>query len=41
MDRFSSLLAVAGRNHDGAVVFTVGVVLLVLIAVYLTVKGRR
>jgi hypothetical protein len=41
MDRFSSLLAVAGRSHAGAVVFAVGVGLLVLIAVYLTVKGRH
>jgi hypothetical protein len=41
MDRSSSLLVLAGRSHAGAVVFTVGVGLLVLIAVYLSVRGRR
>jgi hypothetical protein len=38
LPRSSPLLA---EKHDGGVVFTVGVGFLVLIAVYLSVKGRR
>jgi hypothetical protein len=41
MDRPSSLLMLASGSHAGAVVFTVSVGFLVLIAIFLSVKGRR
>jgi hypothetical protein len=41
MVRPSSLLVVASGNHAGAVAFTVSVGVLVLIAIFLSVKGRR
>jgi hypothetical protein len=41
MDRPSSVLILASGNHAGAVAFTVSVGALVLIAIWLSVKGRR
>jgi hypothetical protein len=41
MHQPSSLLILASGNHGGAVAFTVVVGLLLLIAIYVTVKGRR
>ena len=41
MVRPSSLHIVASGIHAGAVVFTVSVGVLVLIAIFLSVKGRR
>ena len=41
MVRPSSLLILASGNHAGAVVFTVIVGFVVLIAIFLSVKGRR
>ena len=41
MVRASSLPMLASGNHAGAVVFTISVGLLVLIAIFLSVKGRR
>ncbi len=41
MDRYSSLLVIASGNHGGALVFTIGVGVVLLIAIYLFVKGRR
>ena len=41
MDRPSSLLILASGNHAGAVVFTVIVGFVVLIGIFLSVKGRR
>jgi hypothetical protein len=41
MNRPSSLIILASGNHAGAVVFTVSVGFLVLIAIWLSVKGRR
>jgi hypothetical protein len=41
MDRPSSLLVLASGNHGGALVFTIGVGIALLIAIYLYAKGRR
>ena len=41
MDRQVSLGVVAGGSHGGAVVFTIGVGVVLLVAIYLFVKGRR
>jgi hypothetical protein len=41
MDRHSSLLILASGNHVGALVFTIGVGVVLLIAIYLFAKGRR
>jgi hypothetical protein len=41
MDRPSSLLILASSNLGGAIVFTAGVGLLLLIAIYVSVKRRR
>lgn len=41
MDRRSSVIILASGNHAGAVVFTVSVGVLVLIAIWLSVMGRR
>jgi hypothetical protein len=41
MNRDFSLLILASGNHGGALVFTIGVVAVLLIAIYLFAKGRR
>jgi hypothetical protein len=41
MDRPSSFLILASGNHGGALVFTIGVGVVVLIAIYMFAKGRR
>jgi hypothetical protein len=41
MDRHSSLVILASGNHGGALVFTIGVGVVLLIAIYLIAKGRR
>jgi hypothetical protein len=41
MDRRSSLLILASGNHGGALVFAIGVGVVLLIAIYMFAKGRR
>lgn len=41
MDRHSALLILASGNHGGALVFTIGVGVVLLIAIYMFAKGRR
>jgi hypothetical protein len=41
MDRRSSLLILASGNHGGALVFTIGVGVVVLVAIYVFAKRRR
>jgi len=41
IDCHSPLLILASGNHGGALVFTIGVGVVLLIAIYLLVKGRR
>jgi hypothetical protein len=41
MDRHFSLVALAGGSHGGALVFTIGVGVVLLIAIYFFAKGRR
>jgi hypothetical protein len=41
MYRRSSLLFLASGNHVGALVFTIGVGVVLLVAIYMFAKGRR
>jgi hypothetical protein len=41
MDCHSSLLFLASGNHGGALVFTIGVGVVLLIAIYVFAKRRR
>jgi hypothetical protein len=41
MDRHFSLLVIASGNHGGALVFTIGVGVVLLIAIYVFAKRRR